>query len=223
MFHNSEAEQAIQNCKVILRHCASGDPQAKRVLWIVEAFDQANKSSPAGVAKLALPGRKTPLVNTSSRNAGYDPMAHFFTPNRPGSRQQCLPSLPPMIKHERPPGPGGANSSRPPILPSVRQQPSPEGSGGSPGNTGAISSGLHGLDPLSVPEAEFDFDSLWPSSTWQTTAGPVPMPHHHHAHHAHLVHTGEYNAYDLAQAPVALGNVLGGPINVPLYPASDFR
>ena len=222
LYHNPEAEQAIQNCKAILRYCASGDPQAERVLWIVEAFDQANKCRPAGTAKLAPPGRETPLINTLSRNAEYDPMTHFFTPNRPSPQKQSLPSLPPVIKHERPAGLGGASSGRPPVLPSVRPQPSPEGSGASPVNTGPVTSSLHGLDVLGAPEAEFDFESLWPPN-WQTTAGPVLMLHHHHAHQPHLAPAGEYAAYGLGQGSVALGNVLSGAANVPPYPASNFR
>ncbi|KAK8056563.1 hypothetical protein PG993_001790 [Apiospora rasikravindrae] len=215
LYHNPKAEEAIQSCKSFLKYCAQYDAQAERVSWIVEAFDRANKSRQPTARRLSLPSRKIPIINIPGPDNTYDPMVGFFTPNRPGS-QQSLPSLPPIIKQEPSMPNPGLPKSLPPILPSVLQQPSPEGSGASPVNTGLVQSGVHGMEGLGPHETEFDFDSLWPNN-WNAhaSAGAMHMP-------ASQVDPSEaFGTFGIGQAPA--GSLLGGSVNIPLYPPSDFR
>ncbi|ORY69826.1 fungal-specific transcription factor domain-containing protein [Pseudomassariella vexata] len=213
LYHNPEGDRAIQSCISILRYCAEYDPQAERVSYIVESFHKANKTRPATARQLSLPGRRIPTIKTLVRNADYDPMAHFFQSDKAGSRGP-LPPLAPGPKNGRVMLSAGLPATLPPMVPSVIQQPSPDGSNTSPVNSsGVVSSGLHGMDHLNGPEAEFDFDSLWPN--WQAPTGGMALPHPHPE--GHQVAEG-FGTYGLGPVQVPVGH-----LNVPLYPTSDFR
>ncbi|KAI0128610.1 fungal-specific transcription factor domain-containing protein [Xylariales sp. AK1849] len=216
LYHNPDAEKAIRSCISILKYCAENDAQAERVTYIVETFNEANLEQPQSARKLSLPGRNMPVIHPCSRDPRYDPMAHFFDHgNR--SPQQQLPAPTPMMGQARSLVSAGHPVSMSPVMPSVLQQPSPDATGYSPDTAAAAvpaPPGVHSMDALHAQEAEFDFDSLWP--TWQAPPGGIPVPHH-------VGPSQAYGGYGLSQPQVALGHVLSANVDIPLYPAPGFR
>ncbi|KAI1881660.1 hypothetical protein JX265_000486 [Neoarthrinium moseri] len=211
LYHNPDADLAISSCISILTYCAEHDPQAERVSFIVEAFHEANLSRSVSARKISFPGRKVPIITPTSSNPQHDPMAHFFARSHDSPVQQ-QPTLAPIVKNERPLLSTAHTIPVPALVSSVLQQPSPDATGSSPVNT-ALPSGMPGMDALHAAEAEFDFDSLWP--TWHASSGPMAISHH--------VESTNYGNYSLGPHPIALGSVLAANVPVPIYPAGDFR
>lgn len=218
LYHNPEADKAIKSCISILHYCAENDKQVDRECYVIESFNQANINRPAQAhpRKLALPGRKIPTINAHSQSSDFDPMLYFFQHSRhtktsPRIREQPGHIRP--IKRERP---SVSGVPAPPPRPSAIQQPSPDGGGASPANSSNIPPSIHCLDGLGRPEAEFDFDSLWPS--WQGPPNAMALSHHQTQRH-----NEDYTPYGMCPPQMSLGSALSANANVPLYPTANFH
>lgn len=79
--HVSNAEQYIHSCKSILRYCSQNDPQARIMLWIVDAFHEANRTHSLRATKPPLSGHDDRTVSTSPQDVEYNINAHASTQN----------------------------------------------------------------------------------------------------------------------------------------------
>ncbi|KAK6081660.1 fungal specific transcription factor domain-containing protein [Seiridium cupressi] len=213
LYHNPDADSAIASCIAILKYCAESDAQAQRVIYIVEAFHEANSHRPPSTRSISFPNRKVPVITPASSNPQHDPMAHFFAYTK-HSPEQRLPILAPNLKNERSSISRTHTGSVQPLIPSVLQQPSPDATGTSPVGSQVAPSGVPGMDTMHGTEVGFDFDDLWP--TWHPPTDAMPLGQHAEPAEA-------FNHYTLGPPPIALGNVLAANVNIPLYSPSDFR
>lgn len=208
MYHNPDAEAAIASCIAILKHCAERDAQAQRVIYIVEAFHEANLHRPPVARSMSFPNRKASVITATSNGPDHDPMVHFFAHTKHSPRQQ-LPNIAPSLKAE------GSTHTVPvvPVIPSVLQQPSPDATGISPVNAAVMPAGMRATENTHIPDRGFDFDDLWP--TWQPPHAAMPVGHH-------IGPTEGYGHYTSGITAMGIEDVLAGNVNVPLYPPGHF-
>ncbi|KAH8193983.1 hypothetical protein TruAng_011854 [Truncatella angustata] len=213
LYRNPDADKAIQSCVEILRYCAERDAQAQRVVYIVEAFHEANLNRPANARSISFLKRRVPTIIPVSSNHQHDPMAHFFAYTKSSPGQQ-LPALAPSRKHGRSSIPTFHPGSVPPVFPRILQQPSPDATGASPVSAAVMPPGMQPIESMPGVDMGFDFDDLWP--TWHHPGGTMPIGHH-------VEPAESYGHYTLGPALPGLENTLAANVNIPLYPASDFR
>ncbi|OTB08588.1 hypothetical protein M426DRAFT_7328 [Hypoxylon sp. CI-4A] len=167
LYHNPEAEISIHSALLILKYCEQMDVQAKRFLFIVERFHDANVGfhnakirDPAMSKKIYLPGRKTPTLLTLSSSLQHDAVSPFFHLVG-GERRDTYVGDPSSMKERQATGMSTlSDHTVRPMMPPTLQQPSPEGSLSVNSNI-ASASMAPGIDVISGGDPEVNFLALW--------------------------------------------------------------
>lgn len=210
LYNNPDANVAVASCLAIIQYCAENDPQAQRVLYILETFKEVVRSrASTAVPVVSFPNRRIPIITPASSNPQHDPMAHFFRHTKYSPEVQQLPILAPTIKHERL---SISASYQNPTPSSIHQQPSPEDAAdASP--VGAVT--MSASDSIPSQDIAFNLDDLWPP-TWHPPNGIMQIGQH--------VQPGEaYNQYTLGPPSSGPGTMAPNNTTVSFYPTSEYQ
>ncbi|KAM0334188.1 hypothetical protein ACHAQA_001208 [Verticillium albo-atrum] len=229
IYANPSYESSINNSIVIMKYCAGSDPQANRLLYILNSFKSAIAHVRA--TDMDAPALASPLPVDGTQ----DPMMGIFSPSKGSRKSSFVVQVSSLAGAGRPMG-------APPTPLAMKMESIPGTTYGvagvSPASSGIVSSAGRDTD---TAEGELDFDNLWwtagsaPSATNGGTSMASGPPGHSEpraghedprSSQGHGTTGGQsaYGPYAVAGIPLnghALGSGYSQPPSSSLYSAAD--